>query len=62
VSEIGASRESLFDMDRSVVLNQHDQFDSPARYGTVEAIELFEIATKSLLRSRAGVDESWRVT
>ena len=33
----------LADMDRSIVLDQHDRFDLPPRHGAVELIKLFEM-------------------
>ena len=33
----------LADMDRSIVLDQHDRFDRPPRHGAVELIKLFEM-------------------
>jgi len=48
----------LADMDRAIVLDQHDRFDLAPWHGTVEAIELFEMRHEvGAAFGRAGVDD-----
>ena len=42
VARLEGLESELADMDRPVVLDQHDRFDCPSRLGTVQEVELLE--------------------
>ena len=48
----------LADMDRAIVLDQHDRSGWPSGHGTVEAVELLEVSHEvGAAFGRAGVDD-----